>query len=74
MNDNEEIPVEPLKDSDPMPFGKFRGEKIGDVPAWYLIWLLTADFADIKKQYPRLYAYIEKNEAYLEKEKAKGGR
>jgi len=29
-----------LKDSDPMPFkGKFHGEKMEDVPYWYLFWL-----------------------------------
>lgn len=28
-----------LQDHDPMPFGKYKGEKMEDVPASYLLWL-----------------------------------
>ncbi len=28
-----------LSDTDPMPYGKFKGIPMGNVPAWYLLWL-----------------------------------
>jgi len=31
--------VKQLMDSDPMPFGKYKGTKMEDVPASYLDWL-----------------------------------
>lgn len=33
--------TEHLSDTDPMPFGKFRGQPMQDVPASYLFWLWT---------------------------------
>lgn len=33
--------IEALKDTDPMPFGKHKGEPMQDVPARYLHWLWT---------------------------------
>ena len=30
-----------LKDTDPMPFGKYSGKPMQDVPASYLFWLWT---------------------------------
>lgn len=30
-----------LRDEDPMPFGKYRGERMEDVPADYLFYLWT---------------------------------
>lgn len=56
-----------MKDSDIMPFGKHKGEKLGDVPASYLLWL--GDQPDIKKRHPELWAYIDSGRAHLEKEK-----
>jgi len=35
-----------LKDSDPMPFGKFKGRKMEDVPAQYLLWLYDQNPSD----------------------------
>lgn len=32
-----------MRDNDPMPFGKYKGEKMIDVPAEYLLWLLEND-------------------------------
>jgi Putative quorum-sensing-regulated virulence factor len=55
-----------MKDSDEMPFGKHKGEKLGDVPASYLLWL--ADQPDVKRKYPELYAYIDEGRVHLEKE------
>ena len=31
--------MKPLEDTDPMPFGKHKGEMMQDVPASYLHWL-----------------------------------
>ncbi|GHV31548.1 hypothetical protein FACS1894177_06380 [Bacteroidia bacterium] len=35
-----------LNDKSPMPWGKFKGEKMEDVPADYLLWLYREDKAD----------------------------
>lgn len=32
-----------LTDEDPMPFGKYKGEKMTNVPAEYLLWLYNED-------------------------------
>ncbi|MCC7517728.1 MAG: DUF3820 family protein [Verrucomicrobiae bacterium] len=32
-------PRPPMTDLDPMPFGKYRGVRLEDVPASYLLWL-----------------------------------
>lgn len=52
-----------MNDSSPMPFGKYKGEKLANVPASYLLWLLTEDL----KPGP-LRTYIEENEDALQKE------
>lgn len=31
--------ISKLKDGDPMPFGKYKGRRLIDVPAVYLLWL-----------------------------------
>lgn len=31
----------PLTDTDPMPFGKYKGQPMQEVPAYYLHWLWT---------------------------------
>lgn len=36
--------LKPLTDDSPMPFGKYEGTKLGDVPADYLLWLLRQDW------------------------------
>ena len=33
------MPVQPLQDSDPMPFGKHKGKRLDQVPVRYLLWL-----------------------------------
>jgi uncharacterized protein (DUF3820 family) len=35
-----------LTDESPMPWGKFKGKKMIDVPADYLLWLYREDKAD----------------------------
>lgn len=37
-----------------MPFGKFKGKKLGDVPDQYLIWFLKQTWCD---DYPELVEY-----------------
>ena len=54
-----------MKDDDLMPFGKHKGEKLGDIPASYLLWCAD-NFGPGK--YPDLVAYVEKNRMALEKE------
>ena len=60
-----------LQDTDPMPFGKYKGTPMQDVPASYLHWLWsngkknevkTCDVAD----------YINRNLAALQKEHPDG--
>jgi len=53
-----------LTDLDQMPWGKYKGEKMINVPAWYLLWLLENNkcSGDVKK-------YIEDNKEVLQKEK-----
>lgn len=49
-----------------MSFGKYRGTKLSDVPADYLLWL--ADQDRFSERNPELSAYIEKNRALLDEE------
>jgi uncharacterized protein (DUF3820 family) len=42
-----------LTDEDPMPFGKYKGQRMADVPASYLAWL-----KDQGCSHPQLSAYI----------------
>lgn len=35
------MPFLPLQDTDPMPFGRYKGQPMSDVPASYLHWLWT---------------------------------
>jgi len=55
-----------MTDTDIMPFGKYRGEIMQNVPASYLLWL--ADQPNVKINQSELFAYIEDNRKVLEKE------
>jgi uncharacterized protein (DUF3820 family) len=52
-----------LTDNSPMPFGKFRGKAMIEVPALYLLWLYNkgCDHTEVKK-------YIQDNLDALNKE------
>ncbi len=52
-----------MTDESLMPFGKFKGEKIANVPASYLLWCYDQEWCrgEIKK-------YIEENKEVLIKE------
>jgi len=52
-----------ISDRTIMPFGKHKGEKLANVPASYLLYLL-----DNGKCYGALKQYIEDNRDVLEKE------
>ncbi len=56
-----------LQDTDPMPWGKYRGDKMANIPAGYLLYLLENDkcSGDVK-------VYIEENKDTLEEERRKG--
>lgn len=56
----------PMKEWELMDFGKYKGEKLGDVPAKYLVWCYEEAF--IKRSKPRLYAYIVKNIQRIKRE------
>lgn len=54
-----------MTDTDIMPWGKYAGQKMANVPASYLIWLLENNkcSGDVKK-------YIQDNLEVLKKEKS----
>lgn len=54
-----------LTDRDSMPFGKFKGKAMGEVPASYLDWLHGQPWL---KDWPKVLAYIEENRTVLDKE------
>lgn len=45
-----------LHDDDKMPFGKHKGQRLGDVPDSYWRWFLQQDWAE---QYPDLLEYAK---------------
>ena len=53
-----------MDDNSIMPWGKYKGYKLANVPAWYLLWL-----ADEKNIVGHLKNYIEENRDILEQEK-----
>ena len=57
--------MDKLEDDSPMPFGKHKGELLEDVPASYLLWLLTTDWIN---QWPQLRNYIKYVETQLHEE------
>jgi len=54
-----------LEDDSPMPFGKYKGQPMQDVPANYLHWLWTKGGLD--KKHP-IGVYIQKNLECLKEE------
>ena len=55
-----------MTDESLMPYGKYQGEKLANIPAGYLIWMYDND-----KLIGSLKKYVEENMAALEKEKYK---
>lgn len=56
-----------LEDTDPMPFGKYAGKSMSDVPARYLHWLWT-DGKEHEWKTDPVAAYIKHNLDALKKE------
>lgn len=52
----EALKTEQMKDTDLMPFGKYKGKEMQDVPDDYLIWLHKEN-----KCFGKLKEYIEDN-------------
>lgn len=52
-------------DRTPMPFGKYKGTPLGNVPARYLLWLYDESSKDA---FPALRKYLEANKRALELE------
>ena len=48
-----------------MPMGKYKGESIGTVPAYYLDWLMDQEWID---DYPLIKRYIRENQEHIDKE------
>jgi len=57
----------PLEDNDPIPFGKYKGTRMIDLPINYLIWAL-----DKAEEGSALNVYAKKNENWIRKENATG--
>jgi hypothetical protein len=57
----------PLTDTDLMPWGKYKGTPMQDVPADYFFWCWTKQGFEFRKQDP-VAEYIRKNLASLERE------
>lgn len=53
-------------DDSHMPFGKYKGVKMYDIPASYLLWLLEQPF--VRNNYRSLYQYIRDIEEDLRNE------
>ena len=65
----------PLQDDDEMPFGKYQGHKMSDVPASYFHWLWTNDKDPMSKwkvKVDPVADYIWRNMAGLMKEHPDG--
>lgn len=63
------LPVPQLHDGDPMPFGTYRGVRLGDVPAAHLL-LVRAQLR--RRQLPRAVAYVDRQAvaAYIDANRA----
>ncbi|MCB0595440.1 MAG: DUF3820 family protein [Phaeodactylibacter sp.] len=60
--------VNKLEDHSPMPYGKYQGKAMEDVPAGYLIWLY-----DNARASPAVARYVKDNMDVLQKEIKEGG-
>lgn len=59
-----------LTDETIMPWGKYKGEELQDVPAGYLVWLVSEIQSSIKRSSFQngLVVYVEENKDVLLKE------
>ena len=61
-----------LTDKDLMPFGKYRGTEMANVPAYYLIYIYNKYDLDKTLQTRKVLEYIEDNLEILETELKNG--
>lgn len=54
--------IPPLTHDSPMPFGKHKGTRLGDIDASYLLWLLDQDWIT---QHIGLFRYLKKYETQI---------
>lgn len=47
-----------MEDTDKMPFGKFKGTAMANVPAHYLLWLHNNGSTGVRKSFPNVFEYI----------------
>lgn len=64
------MPQKPLGDTDIMPFGKYKGERMQDVPASYYHYLWTNGMSENKLD--RVADYIRRNLNALKQEHQDG--
>lgn len=55
--------MEKITDNSLMPYGKYKGKKMANLPASYLLWMYRND-----KLFKALEVYVEENMDALEKE------
>lgn len=60
-----------LTDKSLMPFGKYQGKILQEVPANYLLWMLNQLWA--RQQWPLIIEYIRANKDVLELENEDSG-
>ncbi len=66
--------MENLTDDSLMPFGKFKGTPMVDVPAWYLLYLHENKQNSTSETSRKVHAYIEDNLVLLKREHAKSNK
>lgn len=57
-----------MDDESLMPFGKFKGRQMIDVPASYLMWLHDNGSSVVRSAYPGVFEYIKDNMQAIEQE------
>lgn len=62
-------PVQKWQDDTMMPVGKYRGERLGDIPDDYLFWLWDQSW--LEPTYPGLYLYVKAFVEVVNKERAR---
>jgi hypothetical protein len=64
------VPVDPLPDETPIPFGRHQGTPLSMVPAAYLLWLLEDQ--RVQEFYPAVWEWIRRNQVTLQWERGRG--
>ena len=62
----------PFGDDDRMPFGKFKGKRMDEVPSWYLDFVRDMNLARVK--YPEVGHYIDRNSNIIDDDLRRAGK